>query len=260
MIDYYKILDIKYSSPIEDIKKSYKKLVLETHPDTHPNDLKKEAQFKLINEAYEILSDTDKKKEYDKKLKLERSKDSYKTKVKCLDIYITCKVDMKGCYNGCIKNISYNRNFRVENGKIQYDTCNINLKIEPCFNDGDIIKIDNMGETSDNPNVKNGDLYVRVYLDDKDYQRQELDVFTTKHISCIDACLGVDVDIELLDGSSLTLHVPEGTQYGDSFRIKEKGLYIDKIHGDMYIKVIVDIPKNLSNKSKRLLKKLKSLL
>ena len=205
MIDYYEILNLKYNSSIEDIKKSYKKLVLETHPDTHPNDVKKEEQFKLINEAYETLSNKDKKKEYDKKLKLERSKDLYKTKVEGLDICLTRKVSIKECYNGCINNILYHKNFRIENGKVRYDTCSINLKIDPCFNDGDIIKIDNMGETSDNPNVKNGDLFVKVYLEDKDYQKQGLDVFVTKHITFIDACLGVDINIELLDNSSLTI-------------------------------------------------------
>ena len=122
---------------------------------------------------------------------------------------------------------------------------------------GSIIKIDNMGETSDNPNVKNGDLFVKVYLEDKDYQKQGLDVFVTKHITFIDACLGVDINIELLDNSSLTIHIPEGTQYGDSFKIKGKGLYKDNIYGDMYVKVFIDVPKNLSNRNKRLLKKLK---
>lgn len=257
MIDYYEILNLKYNSSIEDIKKSYKKLVLETHPDTHPNDVKKEEQFKLINEAYEILSNKDKKKEYDKKLKLERSKDLYKTKVEGLDICLTRKVSIKECYSGCINNILYHKNFRIEDGKVRYDTCSINLKIDPCFNDGDIIKIDNMGETSDNPNVRNGDLYVKVYLEDKDYQKQGLDVFITKYITFIDACLGVDINIELLDNSSLTIHIPEGTQYGDSFKIRGKGLYKDNIYGDMYVKVVIDVPKNLSNRNKRLLKKLK---
>lgn len=257
MIDYYKILNLKYDSSIEDIKKSYKKLVLETHPDMHPKDYQKEEKFKLINEAYEVLSNKDKKKEYDKKLRLERSKDSYRTKVEGLDICLTRKVSIKECYNGCINNILYHKNFRVEDGKIRYDTCSINVKIDPCFNDGDIIKIANMGETSDNPNVKNGDLYIKVYLEDKDYQKQGLDVFITKHITFIDACLGVDIDIELLDSSSLTIHIPEGTQYGDSFKIRGKGLYKDNIYGDMYVKVAIDVPKNLSNKNKRLLKKLK---
>ena len=64
--DYYKILDISDSSNQEGIKKSYRKLALELHPDHNPNDPTSENKFKEITEAYGVLSDPNKKQEYDR--------------------------------------------------------------------------------------------------------------------------------------------------------------------------------------------------
>ena len=168
-----------------------------------------------------------------------------------------CTVNMKDCYNGCTKTILYNKNVRNMSENIFYETCNINVKLNSCFNDGDIIKIENGGNDSNNPNVKDGDLYIKISLEDKDYKRQGLDIFITKHITCIDACIGIDINIDLLNGNNLILHIPEGTQYGDSFKIKGKGLYKNNTFGDMYVNIVIDVPKKLSYKNKRLLKKVK---
>jgi DnaJ-class molecular chaperone len=66
MSDYYKILGLNKNSSNEDIKKQYKKLAIKWHPDKNINNKEKaEAEFKKISEAYQILSDKDKKKQYD---------------------------------------------------------------------------------------------------------------------------------------------------------------------------------------------------
>jgi curved DNA-binding protein len=63
--DYYSILGVKKTSTAEEIKKSFRKLALKYHPDRNPGDKKAEARFKELSEAYEVLSDADKRKKYD---------------------------------------------------------------------------------------------------------------------------------------------------------------------------------------------------
>lgn len=63
--DYYKILEVDKSSSQDDIKKSFRKLAKKYHPDLHPNDDKAQEKFKEINEAYEVLGDEKKRKQYD---------------------------------------------------------------------------------------------------------------------------------------------------------------------------------------------------
>lgn len=63
--DYYAILGVSKTSSPEEIKKSFRKLALKYHPDRNPGDQKAEARFKEISEAYEVLSDPDKRKKYD---------------------------------------------------------------------------------------------------------------------------------------------------------------------------------------------------
>ena len=63
--DYYEVLGISKGASAEEIKKAYRRLAKENHPDLHPGDTAAEARFKEVNEAYEVLSDADKKARYD---------------------------------------------------------------------------------------------------------------------------------------------------------------------------------------------------
>jgi DnaJ-class molecular chaperone len=63
--DYYKILNISRGASADEIKKAFRKLARKYHPDVNPGDKKAEEKFKEINEAYEVLSDADKRKKYD---------------------------------------------------------------------------------------------------------------------------------------------------------------------------------------------------
>lgn len=64
-IDYYKIMGIAKDTPQKDIKSAYRKRAKQFHPDLHPNDPKAKAKFQALNEAYDVLSDPEKRAKYD---------------------------------------------------------------------------------------------------------------------------------------------------------------------------------------------------
>ena len=64
--DYYKTLGVGKGASDEEIKKSYRKLARQYHPDRNPGDNKAEERFKEISQAYDVLSDAEKRKQYDR--------------------------------------------------------------------------------------------------------------------------------------------------------------------------------------------------
>src|SRR5579885_2503751 len=64
--DYYEILSVERTASVEEIKKSYRKLALQYHPDRNPDNEEAEEKFKEATEAYEVLSDGDKRARYDR--------------------------------------------------------------------------------------------------------------------------------------------------------------------------------------------------
>lgn len=65
-VDYYKILGVDKNIPQDDVRAAYRKRAKQFHPDLHPNDPKAKAKFQALNEAYDVISDPDKRAKYDK--------------------------------------------------------------------------------------------------------------------------------------------------------------------------------------------------
>lgn len=89
--------------------------------------------------------------------------------------------------------------------------------------------------------------------------REGEDLKQVINVSFADLCLGTSIEIKTIEGSAAHLKIPEGTQIGQVFRMKGKGMPTRNSHGDMYVIVNSAIPKNLSTKAKKVLKEFRDL-
>jgi len=132
------------------------------------------------------------------------------------------------------------------------------VKIPAGIYDGGTIKLAGKGESA-GTGGQAGDLYVVIHIKkDNIFERDGNDVYTDLHISYPQAVLGDKVEIETLDGPK-KLVIPEGTQSHQQIRLK--GLGSPDLHGSgrgsHYVRVIVDVPKRINKKAKKIIQELK---
>ncbi|MDO8593186.1 MAG: molecular chaperone DnaJ [bacterium] len=133
----------------------------------------------------------------------------------------------------------------------------LNLKVPSGINNGESIRYSGQGEAAPRAGQP-GDLYIRVRVaPDKRFARQDYDILSRAEISVALAALGGKIDVETVDGP-VELKIPEGTQSGRVFRLKDKG--VPHLHGrgrgDQLVEVIVKTPTGLSRKQKEMLREL----
>ena len=134
-------------------------------------------------------------------------------------------------------------------------TRKIKVNIPAGVDTGNVMPLRGQGNhgTNDGPP---GDLYVRINVaPSKTFVRKGNDIYIDSHISMGKAALGTEITVATVDGD-VKYNIPAGTQSGTLFRLKGKG--VPRVNssgrGDQYVKVIVDIPKNLNDKQKDALK------
>jgi molecular chaperone DnaJ len=136
---------------------------------------------------------------------------------------------------------------------IHREAVNLKVRIPAGINDGESIRLTGQGEAGQK-GAPAGDLYLRIKLrSHKKFQRDGYDIRTEETISISQAILGDKIEIDTVHGP-VKLKIPEGTQSGTIFKLREKG--INKLHnrglGDQFTKIIVKIPTGLSRKQKEL--------
>ncbi len=136
-------------------------------------------------------------------------------------------------------------------------TQDINIKIPAGIDEGQAIKLTSQGAAGQKGGPA-GDLYVRVHVQpDSRFDRQGYDLALVQEVSFVQAALGDKVEIETLDGT-VKLKIPEGTQPGKVFRVRDKGVphLNDRGRGDLLVKIQVHVPSKLSKEQRKILEDL----
>ncbi len=136
-------------------------------------------------------------------------------------------------------------------------TKTLEVKIPAGVEDGTRIRLSDQGHTGVRGGEP-GDLYVFIHLKPHDlFERQGNDIFCQVPVSMITATLGGSIELPTIGGDRIDLKIPSGTQPHTRFRLKDKGMPIFRrhSHGDMYVEVIVEIPRHLTKEQKDILEK-----
>ena len=137
----------------------------------------------------------------------------------------------------------------------------VSVKIPKGVDDGTRIRLAGKGESGNRGGV-NGDLYLFVSIEPHNiFQRSEENLYYELPISIADAALGATVEVPSIDGGKTKIKIPSGTQSGKQLRLKGKGMPILRrnLLGDLYIRIITEVPTSLTKRQKELLTEFKNL-
>ena len=304
--DYYDVLGVNKKADDQEIKKAYRKLAKKYHPDTNPGDKKAEQLFKEVTEAYNVLSDKEKRKLYDQFghaafdgsmgsnpedfagsgqfnyggnyggtysrsysgnysgnmddmfedmfgsfFKKGKKSSGFGSQMHFdfgeeapTDTTSELTISFREAALGCTKRISFND---ASMGSLE-------VNIPAGIGEGQSIRLKGKG--------RNGDLLIKIHIrKDARFTREGKNVYITKSIPFTTAALGGEVSVDTLYGT-VRCSVPAGSQSGSRLRLKSKGIVSMKnknVYGDEYVTIQIDVPRNLTEREKALLRELQTI-
>jgi len=265
-MDYYNTLGISKSASEADIKAAYRKMAMKHHPDRGGD----EKKFKEVTEAYETLSDPQKKQMLDMGVDPNAQHTSYRqgspfefhfNTGNFEDVFSnfgfggrpvrknkTLNVNIEVTLEDILKGRVIDAEIGIPNGNKRL----VNIEVPPGIENGQQIRYRGMGEHT-LKDVPPGDLIVNILIKPHSvFQRQGDMLMIKKFISPWDAILGSEITIETIDKKTLTIGIPAGTQPDTVLSCRGEGLpnMRTKVRGNLLIKVQIEIPKNLNSEQK----------
>jgi curved DNA-binding protein len=293
--DYYKILGVNRKASDSELKKAYRKLAMKYHPDHTKGDKAAEEKFKQISEAYAVLSDKEKRKQYD-----EFGSTGFHQRFSQEDIFRGfdfSDIFREFGFGGA--NFSNGRrggtrfsfgggpfgNFQqqapTKGSDLVYElplalrevatgtsktisfqhkgqSEKITVKIPKGMVSGKKVRIAGKGEPSPYGGPA-GDLYIQSkVLEDPVYRVEEYNLYIDRKIKLTETILGTNISVPTLEGKELNIKIPAGTKHKTKMRLSGHGLphMQGRAKGDLYVLIHVNIPKQLTTEQKKLIEKL----
>ncbi len=329
--DYYDILGVSEDAEQDEIRRAFRQLARKHHPDVNPNDSEAEERFKQINEAYEVLSDPEKRRKYDR---LGANWQSYQqgggrpggfdwgqwttaggpagAGPQRVHVRQGTPEDLEDLFGGGSPfsdfftqifggmggtaprgaprsgaagtraspggfdyqararrgqdyeqavDISLREAYAGTTRILQKDGRRLEVKIPPGARTGTRVRVSGEGGVGA-AGGEAGDLYLHVNVrSDEQFEREGDDLRTVVTVDLYTAVLGGEARVPTMNGSVM-LTIPSGTQNGQVFRLRGKGmpkLRNPEEHGDLYAEMNVRLPADLTPRQRELFEELRSL-
>lgn len=287
--DYYKILGVDKKASQEEIKKAYHKLARQYHPDLNPDNKKAEERFKEVNEAFEVLGDPENRKKYDTLGANWQQYQQFNSQGNPFEgfAYSTSSGPFSkedSFFGGDVFSDFFQSFFGQERGNpqskpemraslsitledaykggqkvITYKGKQYKVNLRPGIKNDQILVIKNV--TGDSPN-QIGDLKLKIKIQPHNiFERNGNDLHCELPVDLYTAVLGGEIYLDFFDGK-LKIPIASGSQNGQSLRLRGKGMPTAEAglpNGNLFVKLKVDLPKNLSPEEKALWEQLRDL-
>ena len=261
---YYELLGVAKDSNPDEIKRAYRKLASQHHPDKGGDKTK----FQEIQAAYDTLGDASKRQQYDMQQNGfggDGVQFHWHGNGVPPDIHDLFKTFGFGHDPFARQQARRNKDLRIDIGVTLLETLeeqnksisvqttnnlreNIEVKIPRGITTGTNIKYPGLGDNFFNT-LPRGDLYVQVHVvPSENFSVAGIDLYSNFSVNCLLAITGGVVSVKSIDDREFLLTIPAGTQPGTKFRIANQGLYQlnSSIRGNLYLEMAVSIPQNLS--------------
>ena len=290
-VDYYQVLGLKKGASAEELKKAYRKLAVKYHPDKNPGNKEAEEKFKEINEAYAVLSDPQKKAQYD-----QFGDSGFHQRFSQEDIFRGFNVDdlfkdagfgtddifsrifggggfqqrgragfggraHKGEDFSMELTISFREAFTGGEKRVAFmrdgQREELAVKIPAGIESGAKLRLQGKGG-SGSGGGPSGDLYLTVKVgDDPLYNREGDDIVVAQEVRFTEAALGASLDVQTMDGVK-RIKIPAGIQPGTKIRLKGLGFpHMGRAgRGDLYVRIGVKVPEQLTGPQREFLEEL----
>ena len=275
--DFYKVLGIDKKAGADEIKKKYRALARELHPDKNKGDSVKEEKFKGISEAYEILSDTKKRAEYDEARSL-YERGGFRAPMgggqqggdfndmfgggNPQDIFANLfgggrrgprkgqdlQTEASISFRESIIGTTLDLRLATDRGADQ----NITARVPAGVNDGAKIRVKGKGAPGE---AGPGDLFILLHVKPHPvFGRKSENLTMSLPITFAEAALGADVKFPTLSGDDVTVRIAPGTSNGRTLRVKGRGVTKGSTTGDLLVSVDVQVPQRVDGKALEALK------
>ena len=277
--DFYKILGVEKTSSGSEIKKKYRTLARELHPDKNKGDKKLEEQFKKVSEAYDILSNEKTRSEYDEGRAL-FARGGYRSPQNrssgagqggqqfgdefeggsAQDIFANLFGGRRGPRKGqdlqtestitfreSILGTTLDLRLSVDGGSPQ----NITARVPAGVHEGIRIRLKGKGAPGEGGS---GDLFINLHVKPHPiFSHSGANLAMVLPITFAEATLGADIKVPTLSGEEVTVRIQPGTPNGRTLRVKGRGVKKGEVAGDLLITVDVQIPKHLNSAAEKAL-------
>jgi molecular chaperone DnaJ len=275
--DFYKVLGVDKKAAADEIKKKYRALARDLHPDKTKGDAEKEEKFKAVSEAYEILSDTKKRAEYDEARSLfERG--GFRSPLgggfqggdfsdvfgsgNPQDIFANLfgggrRGPRKGqdlqteatiTFRESVFGTTLDLRLATDRGQAQ----NISARVPTGVNDGAKIRVKGKGAAGE---AGPGDLFIQLHVKPHPiFSRKGENLLITLPVTFTEAALGADIKVPTMSEDDVTVRISPGTPNGRTLRVKGRGIVKGSTTGDLLVTVEVQVPQRVDGKALEALK------